>query len=189
MGHAGQVHAFEPTGFASAKLRANLALNPSIRDVVSVHQCFLVSHPAEVPLPAVAASWPVAGQSRDLNAWQGHSESTAGATATTADAFFAAAGLTRLDLVKLDVDGHEWAVLQGFRATLARHRPVIIVEFAPFIYAGEKSREFDACVAFLAGLNYRFTDANTGRPLPHTAGHLRRVVPAGGGVNALLYPR
>ena len=38
--------------------------------------------------------------------------------------------LSRLDLIKIDVEGMELEVLQGAKATLERFRPIIIVERA-----------------------------------------------------------
>lgn len=188
VGPNGRVYAFEPTDFACAKLRANLALNPALAPRVSLQQFFLVADRTVAPPAAVAASWPVADDTGDVNAWHGRDEDSHQATAVTADDFCAEAGLTRLDFVKLDVDGHEWSVLQGFRATLARFRPILVVEIAPFIYAGAKAQEFDDFISFLAGLGYRFTDANTGREVPRTAAALRAGITPGGGINAILVP-
>lgn len=189
VGPAGRVFAFEPTDFACAKLRANLALNPALAGRVDVHQLFLVAD-RSVPVPAaVAASWPVADTAGQLNAWHGREERSSAARAMTADDFCAANDIQRVDLVKLDVDGHEGAVLQGFRTGLARFRPVIIVELAPFIYSGTKAGEFDEFVTYLAGLGYDFTDANTGRSVPADPGALRRTITPGGGINAVLRPR
>jgi FkbM family methyltransferase len=39
--------------------------------------------------------------------------------------------LTRLDVVKLDAEGAEIAVLQGGSATIARFRPALVIEFNP----------------------------------------------------------
>lgn len=188
-GPTGRVFAFEPTDFACAKLRANLALNPRLAPGVSLQQHFLVADRSVAPPPAVASSWPVASETGSLNAWHGSEKGSATATAITADDFCAQAGISRLDFVKLDVDGHEWAVLQGFRASLARFRPIIIVEIAPFIYAGDKAQEFDDFIRFLAGLGYDFTDANSGRSVPRDPAGLRRTITPGGGINAILRPR
>jgi len=44
------------------------------------------------------------------------------------DSLVADAALKRLDLIKIDVEGHEAAVLDGATATLARYRPALIFE-------------------------------------------------------------
>ena len=41
------------------------------------------------------------------------------------------ASLPRLDLVKMDVEGHEIDAFDGFRASIERHRPALVVEFNP----------------------------------------------------------
>lgn len=187
-GPTGRVVAFEPTDYACTKLRANLALNPELTERVTLQQVFLVAERTAAAPAAVAASWPVAAASGDLNAWQARSERST-SQAITADDFCAQAGIARIDFVKLDVDGHEYAVLQGFRASLARFRPVILVEIAPFIYDETNAGEFDQFIQLLAGLNYEFTDANTGRPVSQDPAVLRRTVTPGGGFNAILYPR
>ena len=47
---------------------------------------------------------------------------------TSLDDFAAAQRLTRLDLLKIDVEGSETAVLQGARESLRRFRPAVVVE-------------------------------------------------------------
>lgn len=39
--------------------------------------------------------------------------------------------LSRLDLVKMDVEGHEVFAFDGFRNLIARHRPALVIEFNP----------------------------------------------------------
>lgn len=64
-----------------------------------------------------------------------------------------------IDLIKLDVEGHELEVLQGAVETIGRHKPVLIVE---------SNDNFGQVVAFLGALGYRLTDLSTleGKPLP-----------------------
>jgi FkbM family methyltransferase len=74
---------------------------------------------------------------------------------TTLDDLAAGRGLGRLDWVKIDVEGAELGVLEGGTETLARFRPVLLVE------AHDKVYEFVAamgnerrCHDLLAGLGY-----------------------------------
>lgn len=59
---------------------------------------------------------------------------------TTLDAFAAAEGIGRIDLVKLDVEGFEPEVLAGGAATLARTRPVVVLELNSFCLIACRNR-------------------------------------------------
>jgi FkbM family methyltransferase len=43
----------------------------------------------------------------------------------------ALSGLSRLDFVKMDIEGHEPLALEGARALLKRHKPTLLIEFNP----------------------------------------------------------
>lgn len=51
------------------------------------------------------------------------------------------ASLPRLDLVKMDVEGHEIDAFDGFRASIERHRPALVVEFNPRCLVDLEQRE------------------------------------------------
>jgi FkbM family methyltransferase len=53
---------------------------------------------------------------------------------TTLDAFVEEAGIERVDVIKIDVEGGEMAVLEGAARTLAVHRPVVVMEFNGFAF-------------------------------------------------------
>jgi FkbM family methyltransferase len=55
-----------------------------------------------------------------------------------------------LGFIKIDVEGHEHAVLQGAAATLARHRPVLLIEIE-----ARHGSDIDGIFAMLSGLGYR----------------------------------
>jgi FkbM family methyltransferase len=54
------------------------------------------------------------------------------------------ATLDRLDLVKMDIEGHEPAALKGLSRLIARHRPTLVVEFNPrcLVARGQDPPEF-----------------------------------------------
>ena len=68
---------------------------------------------------------------------------------STLDLFCSQRDETRLDVVKIDVEGYEVQVLEGGRATLTRFKPMIIVEFwTPGLSrAGATVDDIAACLA------------------------------------------
>jgi FkbM family methyltransferase len=73
------------------------------------------------------------------------------------DEFAAEAGISSVDLLKVDVEGHELAVLEGLSALIERDRPTIMLEVLRTDGGGGASREFR--VAKLAQLNEWVTRA------------------------------
>ena len=189
VGPAGRVFAFEPTDYATAKMRLNLEINPELARRVDFQQRFLVADNAEALPAVVPARWPVANDHDDLDADHlGKPEKLAHAMALTADDFCEAENLSRLDFVKIDVDGYEYPVLRGFRRSLKRFRPPILIELAPILYKDARASEFDDYVRFIADLGYSFTAARTGRPLSADPAALRRHIGPGCTMNCLAYP-
>jgi len=64
------------------------------------------------------------------------------------DSFVEREGVDRLDLIKIDVDGHEYPVLKGGLRTLTGFRPVLVIEMSPYVHA-EQGHSFGALVALL----------------------------------------
>ena len=188
VGDLGRVIAFEPTDFAIAKLRANLKANPALDPRVEVHQAFLVADAAKAPaVPAVASSWPVDGSSPDDKEMGSRAMGVSGASAMTVDDVVAASGDPAVQLIKMDVDGHELEVLEGARRLLRRHHPVIVMELAPYVF--HPASKFDAMVKVLTDLNYVFRPLDSSVELPSDPAMLRTVIPRFGSLNVVALPR
>ncbi len=99
---------------------------------------------------------------------------------TTLDAFVARHGLTDIGTLKIDVEGHELAVLAGARGTIARDRPTLMVEIeqrhhrepladllAPILGLGYAGFFFDAAERSLQPLG-SFDVARHQRQASHT---------------------
>jgi len=186
VGEKGRVIAFEPTDFAVAKLRMNLRANPDLEKRVEVHQAFLVAK-AGAPMDAtVASSWPVDGTAADDAQMGSRAMNVAGASATTLDSVIAAAGDPEVQLIKMDVDGHELEVLEGAQVLLERSRPVIVMELAPYVF--HPPGKFDRMVNLLVGSNYVFQPLGSTRELPSDPAALRSLIPHGGSVNVVALP-
>jgi FkbM family methyltransferase len=130
-----RVHAFEPMRVAYANLVRNLELNGLAN--VTAHNKAVGAAEGHAELLRYTAQ-NTGGTMLDLGR-QGRYP------VTTVDAL----GLDRLDLLKIDVEGAQHAVLEGAAATLARCRPLVWLELRP------RKDEFDAGNAHMEKLGYR----------------------------------
>ncbi|MEX2218023.1 MAG: FkbM family methyltransferase [Phycisphaerales bacterium] len=91
------------------------------------------------------------------------------------DAVAAAERLPRVDFIKIDVEGHEMAVLRGASRILERFGPALLIELEARHHAGGDPTA--AAMALLAPLGYRgyFFDRGGRRPIEgfSAAGHQR----------------
>src|SRR5262249_11173274 len=128
VGYDGRVFAFEPADFAFAKLKRNLALNPELEARTCVHQNLLATEPAAPTQPEIYASWPLKTRDPVHPKHRGRLVAAHGASVDSIDNFSMRAGISRLNLMKLDVDGQEMPVLRGGLGTLAKFRPTLVME-------------------------------------------------------------
>jgi FkbM family methyltransferase len=130
VGVSGHVFAYEPTGDAFARLTATIGTNPELAARIDARQVMLLaSDDGELPT-SVIASWPLKATPDLHPTIRGRALSTIGASVSTLDALMERAAPARVDLIKLDVDGYECDVIDGGRRTIAKHRPLILIEIA-----------------------------------------------------------
>jgi FkbM family methyltransferase len=180
VGPGGRVHAFEPSPRDRSRLTANV--DASGLTNVSVHAEALGRETGKAVLRVSSAERPghntIGGFAYAADAPTDAAE----VVVTTLDEFVGAEGLTRLDFVKLDVEGSETAVLQGGRESLGRFRPVLITEaYDPSLRElGTSAAEL---LALLRDLGYGlFVFGPAGAPEPLDGDRLT-------GVNLLCLPR
>jgi FkbM family methyltransferase len=124
-GAEGAVHAFEPNPSTCRRLRETVARNGLAN--VRVAELALADHagPSGFTAPPAGDLWdgtgflaPAGGELPQV-------------LCSTLDGFVQGQNVPRLDLIKIDVEGWEYAVLRGGRRTLAFFRPKIIFEYDP----------------------------------------------------------
>lgn len=188
VGPAGRVFAFEPADFAFEKLKRNLALNPELDSRTSAHQILLAAKPSAKLPEKIYASWPLLASEPVHPKLRGRLLTTSKARVDTLDHFSERERLTRVDLIKIDVDGHEVPVLMGGAKTLARFQPTLLMEMSPYVQ-DEQKHGFDALVSLLRDAGYLIEDASTGKPLPLQVSELRALIPDGAGINVVARPQ
>lgn len=186
VGPQGKVVAFEPTDFAFSKLVRNVSLNPELAARTQCLQFMLVdSEAGSVPTVPLYSSWPLKQEEDERHGLHlGRLMTTSGASARTLDSAIASLGLTRVDCIKLDIDGFECAMLRGAREVLTRWHPTIIMELAPYVLE-EQGASLDELVQLLQAHGYRLYSASGGKPLEMNADRLSQLIPPGASLNVL----
>jgi FkbM family methyltransferase len=160
VGTAGRVIAFEPTDYAFEKLQRNLALNdvPQVEPV----KVALSDHRSGVQLVDFRSSWMTNG---------GRKDGVSSVRFETLDDWCRARRLARVDLIKLDVDGNEFPLLEGGREIISGSKPIFIMEAVGPHFEDDGRNPY----RFLEGLGYHFRELRSGREMSVEA--LRALLP------------
>jgi FkbM family methyltransferase len=183
----GHVYAIEPTDFAFQKLRVNLALNDQLAARVTSLKTFVADQSAPTSKLVAYSSWPVAHTESG-----GHHHPVHGGVAKdaecgqmTLDEFTQRHEVSRVDLVKIDTDGHEYAVLCGAARCLNEQRPFVVFEACEYLMLAPQP-DFGEFAKLFAGHGY--TICHGWPPRPMDAAEFARACPAGGGLDLIAVP-
>lgn len=129
---ADRVIAFEPSAEAAGRLEANLALNG-----ISNVAFFRIALGDRDHTAQLGSGVPGNSGSRSLT-WTLDAEKNENVEVRHAASFLDSpnVGLTRMDIIKLDVEGCEKAVLKGLAPLLKRDRPILLFELLEQIKGG-----------------------------------------------------
>jgi|GEM_PF-79922 len=121
---AARVHAFEPVPSTYVELEHNVQLN-RLSGRIRRHNLALGEAPGSVPFFVPAFHGSVAASMRPL--FPGAQREVV-VTMSTLDTFVGEQKLTRVDLIKCDVEGAELFALRGGLETIKKFRPVLMLE-------------------------------------------------------------
>lgn len=152
----GRVLAFEPCSQTLSRLRTNIRLN-ALEAVTTV-------------LPVALSNRPGYGYLENVS---GNSGATALATSgerialDTLDEVCTQQSLKRVDIIKIDVEGHELAVLEGAARTIESSRPIMLVE-GNEVALRRSGASAEELAAKLRSWGYRLLVPNRRRLVPLT---------------------
>ncbi|MCC6212798.1 MAG: FkbM family methyltransferase [Burkholderiales bacterium] len=127
VGAQGRVFAAEPNPSVRQSLTENLRINRFQQ--AEVIPFALANAEGAVDFYGPAADDPRSGDGHLVaGTWPGEA-STMSVQTRRLDSMLAVSGIRRLDLMKIDVEGFEWPVLQGAEQSIAAYRPHVIFEF------------------------------------------------------------
>jgi FkbM family methyltransferase len=126
-----KVCAFEPLGSVCELLRANLALNQRLASRINVYQIGLSNVAGTFDFYETINDIGLVTTSSSLEIEHAQHVGTYRKqviTTETMDGWAARLDGGRISIVKIDVEGHEYAVIEGAKETIARNRPFITIE-------------------------------------------------------------
>jgi FkbM family methyltransferase len=186
VGAEGKVYAFEPTDFAFKKLSENCLINSDLAKRIQCFQYMLVEpEMAGNSTPGLYSSWPL--KAADIGRHelhQGRLMTTKGAEARTLDSVVSSLKLSRVDCIKLDIDGFECRMLRGASELLTRWHPVIIMELAPYALK-EQGESLGELLSQLKRHGYAIFDLSKGTPLSMDSVVLEVQIPPGASLNVI----
>lgn len=160
---AAHIRAFEPNPAVAPMLLGNLAANGLRSDILVAAALSDATGAAHLDVPYNVTAASVAARGIAIRAVRGDDVDDG----------------SPVDLVKIDVEGHELAVLRGMVGLLTRCRPALVIEVL-----GDDQR-LDAVRSLLEPLGYSSCSYFTNRGLVPTAAGLRKEP---GGPNFLFLP-
>jgi FkbM family methyltransferase len=116
VGPSGTVYAFEPTEYAQGKLRTNMELNPDLKARIVIRSELVTNHAGQTPVRRIKSSFPIRSG--------GTPDEVVGAAAVALDN----EEFDRVNLLKIDVDGYDFKVLEGAAKLLERFKPYVLIE-------------------------------------------------------------
>ncbi len=158
----GHVYAFEPTEYGYAKFLKNMSLNPQLASRITPIQRFLADHSRHKHDLTAYASWKVDGSAAHAHPLHGGTIKPADSVpAITLDHFCRENGIQRVDLIKIDTDGHEYKVLKGAVDTIEQYRPHVVFEIGRYVLE-EQQLEFEQFYHFFQNFEYSLLNAKNG---------------------------
>lgn len=180
VGSEGLVHAFEPSARYRMRLLDHIERNGCQNVVVLDYGLSDRFHEEPLYGDNISATmhWPDDTKPPDI-------EETI--SLRTLDSYVEEARPSRVDFIKVDIDGHEPGFVAGASETLKRFRPVILMEFSQvsLVMAGT---DVERLAKQLTDLGYTLHSERTGQPYASRLDFLRDAMNCTHSINVLCYP-
>ena len=151
-----KIFSIEPTSFAFLKMKKNFDLNNQFSKNLIPLQLFIGAKNQNLP-KSTYSSWNLDQKDTKHEKHLGSKKETDKATIITLDNFVEIHNISKVDFIKLDVDGFEFSVLKGGFNFLKNSKPPIFMELAPYLY-NEYGYSKEELINLIISLDYKFYD-------------------------------
>jgi FkbM family methyltransferase len=162
VGNGGRVISFEPDPVNYQRLKTNFSFNPQLAARVKVHNVGLGEFPGTVNLSVVNES------NRGMNRVVKDAVNFNSISINTLDNVLLPEQLTKVDWIKIDVEGFEMNVLKGAEHTIQQFKPSLFIELDDKNLQ-EQNSSASELVNWLIERGYFVTIARTGTELKSTS--------------------
>ena len=185
VGEEGKVYAFEPVPWAMNRLKRNLELNSFNNLVLEGIALSDTNEKVEMKFRAsfkIGSNSGVGKDGKIDESWWSECEKV-NVRLVTMDSYVSNHQISRLDLIKLDVDGFEGKVIRGGLETIKRFKPKIIMEVAP-AWTEMRGDNIKDILRGMENMGYIFYMESDFRPI-QDINVLIDALPSEGGFNVL----
>jgi len=147
VGSKGHIYAFEPTEYAVKKLQTNVNLNPNLQNITITKE-IVTNSTKKLPKLKFKSSWNINGDDKEKH------QDIKDPKANSIDEFVKNKNLARLDLLKIDVDGYDYKVLEGSMSSIIKFKPKIFCELCEYAL-NEQGDSIKDIYKLLSDLNYK----------------------------------
>ena len=177
VGSKGKVIAFEPISRAFTKLKRNMELNNF--NNLTIEKIALSNENKDNQSVEFRVSWPLKGKKHKTKDVVEDIINF-----VTLDEYIKKNSIIKIDMIKLDVDGYEFKVIEGAIETLKLHKPIIIMELGPFNLE-KVSDNITDLVSLLQNIGYKFYSEKDMKMYSNTD-EMLKTIPKGSTINVIL---
>ncbi len=190
VGGEGKIYAFEPTGSAFQRLMVNKQLNPEFDQIISCYQAYINDTGQPIKDERFYSSWQLnQGNAGKHPKHFGDIQDASGADALTLDDFadLNKNELSRVDLIKIDVDGYELMVLNGAKKLIKKYKPFILCEVSSHTFK-EHGYSLNDFIDIVNELDYCIYNEKNMKKIQKDSEILEKIIPFEGSINVVLKP-
>ena len=176
-----KIFAFEPTDYAFDKFKRNLALNPELSKNIVLTKSFVSDENIQSVSLQAYSSWALDTDSEVNAIHKGVLKNVESVPQTTIDSFVLSNEIEKVDLIKIDTDGHELKVLRGAESILQKHKPQVIIELGQYLTESDSENSYVDILALFGKHSYKLVN-KSGQEI--TIDNYKRMVPRFGTIDA-----
>jgi len=167
-----KIFAIEPTFYAFNKLKKNIKLNPILKKRINIFNYFISNKKKKIE--NVYSSWNFYNEKSKHKIHLGTLKKINKKKIISLDALIKKIK-KKIDFIKIDTDGHEYEILKSGINSIKKYKPIIHIEFAPYLHK-EFKYSSDKLIYFITKrLKYEFYNEDL-KKIKNIGNYIRKII-------------